>query len=114
MKHIAIANPFSGIQLPAGQGGSDINLSSGTLTIGGIITKALPYVFSASALLLLVYMSISGIQLMTSRGDPKAIEGAKARITNAIIGFVILLLSYAIVKLLGQILGLTIFTQIFT
>ncbi len=50
---------------------------------------------------------------MVSRGDPKAIEMAKGKITNGILGFVILALAYSIVKLIGQIFGITVFTQIF-
>lgn len=74
--------------------------------VGGVISKLLPYIFSLAGILLLVYLILGGLQLMTSRGDPKAIEAAQAKITNALIGFVIIIIAFFVVQLLGQLLGL--------
>lgn len=84
--------------------------------LGGIITALLPYVFSLAGIGLLVYLILGGLSLMTAKGDPKAIQSAQAKITNALIGFVIIIISYVVVQLLGQILGLesnTLFKQLF-
>jgi len=54
-----------------------------------------------------------GLQMMLSRGDPKAIQSAQGKITNALLGFVIVFVSYWLVKLLGQIFGIEIFGDIF-
>ncbi len=114
MKLAQIPNPFTGITLPKGGVAGDVDPTNANLKLGDIISKLLPYVFSISAILLLIYIASGGLQLMLSRGDPKAIEGAKGKITNAIIGFIILLLAYVIVKLLGQILEIAVFTQLFS
>jgi hypothetical protein len=52
---------------------------------------------------------------MTSRGDPKAAQGAQAKITNALIGFIIVIFAFFIVQLFGQVFGIqnTLFGQIF-
>ena len=52
---------------------------------------------------------------MTSRGDPKAMQSAQAKITNALIGFVVIIFAYFIVQLFGQVFGIenTLFGQIF-
>jgi hypothetical protein len=50
---------------------------------------------------------------MMSRGDPKAVAAAQAKITSALIGFVIVLLSAGIVVMLGAILKVPIFSNIF-
>jgi hypothetical protein len=52
---------------------------------------------------------------MTSQGDPKAAQSAQGKITNAIIGFVIIILAFFIVQLAGQLLGIegTVFGNIF-
>lgn len=84
-------------------------------TLGDLISnsKILDFVFGAAAILLLVYLALGGLQLMTSRGDPKAMQGAQAKITNAVIGFVITIFAYILVGLLGKVFGLTVFSQIF-
>ena len=98
MKNIALANPFSGLNVP----GSAVDKT----TLGTFISGLLPYVYSFAGLALLVYLSLGGIGLMLSRGDPKAIEMAKAKITTALIGFIIIILAYAISKLVGLVLGI--------
>lgn len=80
-----------------------------------LIAVVLPYIFGAAGLALLVYMVLGGLQLMTSRGDPKAAQAAQAKITNAVIGFVIIILAFFIVQIFGQVFGIenTLFGQIF-
>ncbi len=80
---------------------------------GALISAILPYIFGIAGILLLVYLVLGGFQLMTSRGDPKAVAGAWAKITNAVIGFVIVFVSFLLVRLIGQILGITAFSALF-
>lgn len=104
-----IAQNFNSIQSQAGL--PDIQ----SVSIGGIISNALPFIFGAAGILLLIYLVTSGISMMLSRGDPKAMQAAQSKITNAILGFVIVFFAFIIVQLIGQILGLegTLFSQIF-
>jgi hypothetical protein len=83
--------------------------------IAGFINVILPYVFGAASMALLVYLILGGFQLMTSRGDPKAAQGAQGKITNAVIGFVIIIFAYFIVQIFGRVFGIenTLFGQIF-
>ena len=83
--------------------------------VGSLITDLLFYVFAAAAIALLIYLIIGGFQMMLSKGDPKAMQSAQAKITNAIIGFVIIVVAFFVVQLLGQLLGIqgTAFGQIF-
>lgn len=85
----------------------------GRLTLGDFISDILPYVFGAAGIALLFYLVMGGFQLMTSRGDPKAMQGAQAKITNALIGFVIIAVSAIAVRLIGQVLGIDIFVNLF-
>lgn len=89
-----------------------ITLDSGT-TFGDIISKLLPYIFTAAGIGLLIFLIFGGISMMLSRGDPKALEAAKAKITGALTGFIILFVSYWIVQIIGQVLGLTAIQDIF-
>lgn len=83
-------------------------------TLGDIISLIFKtYIFYAAGILLLVYLVMGGFQLMFSKGDPKAAEGAKGKITNALIGFIIVVFAYFIVRLLGSIFHIGPFIQIF-
>ena len=106
---LAIANPFAGVVVPNSGGKLNPNFTNP----GDIISQVLPFVFSIAGLGLLVYLVLGGLQMMTSRGDPKALQVAQAKITTALIGFVIIFLSYSLTILLGQIFGTGGFGGIF-
>jgi len=74
--------------------------------IAGLIGNMLPYIFGASSIALLIYLLMGGFGLMLSKGDPKAAQSAQAKITNAVVGFVIVVFAYLIVVLLGKVLRL--------
>lgn len=50
---------------------------------------------------------------MLSQGEPKAMEGAKNKITGAVIGFVIIFVAYWLVLLIGRLLGIAAIGTIF-
>ncbi len=77
-----------------------------SITPAGIISGLLPYIFGFAGMAVLIYMILGGFQMMLSRGDPKAMQSAQGKITNAIIGFVIIIIAFFIVQLVGQIFGL--------
>ncbi|HSX48985.1 MAG TPA: pilin [Candidatus Saccharimonadales bacterium] len=82
-------------------------------TLGDIINKAIPWIFTISGMILLIYLIFGGIQLMLSGGDPKNAGAAKAHITNALVGFIIIFVSFWIVQLVGVIFGLSGVTSVF-
>jgi predicted secreted protein len=84
---------------------------SGCVVDGVATLRCIPAVFQnvisaflmfvgAVALFLIIY---SGIKLVTSGGDPKQVEAARKIMTYAIIGSVIVLLSFAIIYFIGYI-----------
>lgn len=105
---------FSKITLPT-TGTGLVNVNDPNLKIGSIIGATLTYIFAAAGIALLIYLVLGGLQLMTSRGDPKAAQAAQGKITNAVIGFVIVVFAFFIVQIFGQVFGLqgTLFGQIF-
>lgn len=90
-----------------------IGLNQNLNTLGGIISAVVPYLFGIAGFLLLLYLIFGGFSYMLSGGDPKATESAKQKITNAVIGFVIIFAAYWLVQILGTVLGITQFQQIF-
>ncbi len=77
--------------------------------IGSIISLIIPYLFVAAGLLLFIYLIIGGLQMMTSAGDEKALTEAKGKITNGLIGFLLLFVSFWLVQIIGFVLGIKIF-----
>ena len=63
-----------------------------------IISALLTVIFPIAGFITAIMIVISGIQFVTSKGDPKAAEAAKGRLTYAIIGFIVILLSFAILQ----------------
>ena len=81
--------------------------------IGDIVSELIKYLFPLAGLLVLLYLLLGGFQLMTSGGDPKKTQEAKGKITNALVGFVIVFIAYWLVQIVGTILGIEAITNIF-
>ena len=56
------------------------------------------------------YMLIGAIQWISSGGDKGRVEGARGKITNAIIGLIVLLSTFAIITLIEGFFGINILT----
>ena len=72
-----------------------------------IITVLLPYIFGIAGILLLLNLIASGFKMMMSKGDPKALQGAQAKLTTSAIGILILFTSFWIVQLVLQFFGIS-------
>ncbi|QQS39083.1 hypothetical protein IPM62_00480 [Candidatus Woesebacteria bacterium] len=82
--------------------------------IDAVIIKLIPYFYTFAGILLLLYLLFGGFQLMTSAGNPKAVEAGKAKITYAFLGFFIVFVSYWIVKVVGLLFDIDVIFTIFT
>jgi len=71
-------------------------------------------VFFIAGVLIVIYSLSAGIGLMTSGGNPSSVQSNKAKLTNALVGFLILLASYWIVQIVGTVLGLEGITNTFS
>jgi len=106
-----IAGLLDNITLPADS--APLNPTT-DLKIGTIVTGILPYVFTITGILLLIYLIMGGLQLMLAAGDPKKIQGAWGKVTNALIGFVIIFIAYWLTQLIGKIFNIQIISDIFS
>ena len=100
---------INNVKVPVSGGEIDVNSTD----FGKILTAFLPYLFSLAGILLLIYMITGGLQMMFAKGDPKALQSAQGKITTALIGFVVVIMAYFIVSLLGRMFGIDQFHQIF-
>lgn len=82
-------------------------------SLGDIVSALVPFLFAGAGLLLLLYLLFGGFQLMTSAGDPKKMQEAKGRLTNALIGFLIVFVSFWLVQIIASVLGLGKIEEIF-
>lgn len=76
-------------------------------TIGEIVGELLPYVYVVAGLILLLMLIAGGIGLMTSAGNPDKSKAAYGKITGAVIGFLIIFVSYFIAKIVEVLLGVS-------
>lgn len=60
------------------------------------------------SLIFFFFLITGAITWMTSSGDKAKLESARSRLTNAIVGFVILLLVFAIAQLIEKFFGIDI------
>lgn len=89
-----------------------LNSSSSSLTsstdISSFVTALLNLAIPLSVVCVVVLLVFAGYQLMTSAGNPDKLKESKEVITNAIIGFLVVLMSVAILLLISNIFDLPI------
>jgi hypothetical protein len=74
-------------------------------SVGDIFGRLLQYILPLAGIVLLFMLILGGIGLMTAAGDPKKMEASQGRITMALVGFLVIFISYFIVQLVGVMLG---------
>lgn len=84
---------------------SDPIVKAGYGDMGQIVSAILPYIFVIAGIILLFMLIIGGIGLMTSGGNPDKTKAGYGRITNALIGFLIIFISYFVAQLVQIVLG---------
>ncbi|PIR96866.1 MAG: hypothetical protein COT91_04355 [Candidatus Doudnabacteria bacterium CG10_big_fil_rev_8_21_14_0_10_41_10] len=67
-----------------------------------LIVRLINFLLAASVIVALYYILLSGWGMMASLGNPEKLQGAKDGLTRAIIGFSLVLLSFAMINLLVQ------------
>ena len=94
-------------QVNYGEVETSIGLKFSGQNIGSVISELTKnYILLAAGLLLLLYLLYGGFQYLTSAGDPKKTQEAQAKITQALVGFVIVFGAFWIVQILANVLGL--------
>lgn len=94
--------------------GTDIVAPKGFATdIGTLINGALSFIMVIAALLVFMYLILGGIEWITSGGDKTKTEGARNKITAAVVGLIILAASYAILLIILNFLGFSDLGSVF-
>lgn len=80
-------------------------LGSGEQGINSFLSNLIGLFFAAAALAFIIMFVWGAVQMILSGGDKEAISKARSRITWAIVGIVLMSLSYFIFQLIQDITG---------
>ena len=72
------------------------------------IPNAITLGFVIGILIFFFLLLIGAIQWISSGGDKQSLEGARNKLSSAIIGIVILLVVFAIIRLVGDFFGINL------
>jgi TRAP-type C4-dicarboxylate transport system permease small subunit len=75
-------------------------------TLGDLVSMVLKLVVPLAAVILLFVLIWGGYDYMMSQGNAEKIKSAQGKITTGLIGFILLILSFFIVRLIAAIFGL--------
>lgn len=74
--------------------------------LGDLINNITSAIFVIGGILLLVYLLFGAFKYITAGGDDKATQSAKNMMTNAVVGILIMTVSFFIVRIAGTVLGM--------
>lgn len=77
--------------------------------LASIVNNAVPLLFAFSGIALFIYLVWGGFDFLTSMGDAKKAEQGKNKITHAVVGFIIIFISFWVVQIVDAFLGFDIF-----
>ena len=75
-------------------------------TLGDIINQVNSFLLPFASIILFFVLVWGGYDFLLSQGDPGKVKSAQAKITTAIIGFVLLLTAYLITQVFARIFKL--------
>jgi len=83
-------------------------IPSGGLGIRNFITKILPNALIIASLILLAIILLGGLNMAISAGNPEAQQKSKDAVTNAALGFLLVIAAYWIVQIIQVVTGVAI------
>lgn len=96
------------LNIGEGTGATSIQgpLDNSVDTLGEIITKSLGFIMPMAGIILLFVLISGGYDYIMSQGNPDKVKAGQAKITSGIIGFILLIASFLITRLIAAIFGL--------
>lgn len=94
--------------LQIGDGGPTISgpLDESVNSLPKIINASLGFILPMAGVILLFVLISGGYDYMMSQGNPDKIKSGQAKITSGIIGFILLIASFLITRVIARIFGL--------
>ncbi len=103
---IALAVPLlvSAQILPPPPSGLASGFSGSSNTVTGVIIRVVQIALSLAGLIAILFLIIGGFRYVTAAGNEDASETAKKTILNAIIGIIVIILAYVILRVIENAL----------
>lgn len=76
--------------------------------ISTVLSNLITLIFNVAIILFVFMVIISALQWILSGGDKEKVASARGRLTNAVIGLVILGLTWVIISVIGNITGIAL------
>ena len=77
---------------------------AGRRTASGLIIGLIDIALAIAGMIAVLYLIVGGVRYITAHGNEEQAEGAKKTITHAIIGLVIIILSFVIIQVISNAL----------
>ena len=75
-----------------------------------VVRGAIQFILVVAFVLAFIFLIVGGVRWITAGGDEKGVAGARNTITAALIGLVIVLVAYALIRLVELFFGVNIIT----
>ena len=98
-QHVFAADTSINIQAPA-------NTLAPTTDLGTVIGALVGFMVTIAVLAALIYIILGAFQWITSGGDKAKVESARNHIIAAVVGLVIIALSFVILNIVTNLLGI--------
>jgi len=95
------------INFPSLEGAVGGNAILKSNDLGAIVSVIIPYAFAVAGFLLVIYLIVGGLEFIFSMGEPKKTAMARGKITNALIGFLVVFAAYLIVQVVAYIFSIS-------
>ncbi len=88
--------------------GGNIRNLGGAQFFGRLVPSLVGLTFLVGAIVFFFILLIASIQWISSGGDKGSLEAARSKLTNALVGVIVLFASYAIISLIETFFGIDI------
>lgn len=90
--------------------GGALQDKTGSGFLAAFLPKLIGIVLIGGSIIFFFVFLMGAISWITSGGDKQALEGARSKITNGIIGLVLLFMAFAVIGLIEKFFGINILT----
>jgi len=108
MRHLLTDIGFDAIDTPGKYNPKGGGIEGYTSSFENLFSNVLVVLTAVAGLSFTIYFLLGGLNWITAGGKSDKIETAKGMMTNGAIGIIIVVVSYAIVWIVGSALGLPI------
>jgi|GEM_PF-3287780 len=89
-----------------------VGSGQGETIIAKLLAAIINIFFITGSVAVLIYFLMGGLAWITSEGDKSKLEIAKTRLTSAAFGIIVIASTYAVLKILGAVLGIDFFKDL--